>query len=126
MAAEGFAMFAAALERAAADVWEVGVAYVRFAIDHRPYFEVMFRPELYRVDDPDIQAAQERAADVLVTSARSLSPSPEHDRLTTIAAWSLVHGFTGLWLSGSLQESADGDPEALAHSMIRLVLGAMR
>lgn len=127
VAAEGFAMFADALERAAAaDVWEVGVAYVRFAIDHRPYFEVMFRPELYRGDDPSVQSAQERAAGVLVASAHSLSPSQEHDRMTTIAAWSLAHGFAGLWLSGALPESAGGDPEALARTMIRLVLGTMR
>jgi hypothetical protein len=86
----------------------------------------MFRPELYRADDPGVQAAHERAAGVLITSAHSLSPSPEHDRMTTIAAWSLAHGFTSLWLSGALPESADGDPEALARSMIRLVLGAMR
>lgn len=119
-------MFGDALERAAADVWEVGVAYVRFAIDHRPYFEVMFRPELYRADDPGVRAAHERASGVLITSAHSLSPSPEHDRMATIAAWSLAHGFTSLWLSGALPESADGDPEALARSMIRLVLGAMR
>ncbi|MFI7439666.1 TetR-like C-terminal domain-containing protein [Nonomuraea indica] len=127
MAAEGFTMFADTLERAAtADVWEVGVAYVRFAIDHRPHFEVMFRPELYRVDDPSVRSAHERAAAVLVSSARSLSPGPEHDRMTTIAAWSLAQGFTSLWLSGALPESAGGDPEALARSMIRLVFGAMR
>ncbi|MEV4078107.1 TetR/AcrR family transcriptional regulator [Nonomuraea fuscirosea] len=126
VAAEGFGLFADALERATADVWEVGVAYVRFAIDHRPYFEVMFRPELYRADDPSVQSAHERAAGVLITSAHALSPGAEHDRMTTIAAWSLVHGFTSLWLSGALPESAGGDPEALARSMIRLVLGALR
>ncbi|WP_230465950.1 TetR-like C-terminal domain-containing protein [[Actinomadura] parvosata] len=119
-------MFAETLERAAEDVWEVGVAYVRFAIDHRPYFEVMFRPELYRVDDPSVQSAHQRAAQVLVTSASSLSPRPADDRLTTIAAWSLAHGFASLWLSGALPESADGDPEALARSMIRLMFGALR
>jgi hypothetical protein len=32
---------------------EVGVAYVRFAVTHRAQFEVMFRPELYRTDDPE-------------------------------------------------------------------------
>ncbi|MEU1722524.1 TetR/AcrR family transcriptional regulator [Nonomuraea sp. NPDC005692] len=125
VAAEGFTMFADALENAAPDVWEVGVAYLRFGLDHRPYFEVMFRPELYRVDDPGVRSAQRRAADVLNTSAHSLSPSPEHDRTTTIAAWSLAHGFTTLWLSGALPESANGDPEALARSMLRLVLGAV-
>ncbi|MGW4404645.1 TetR/AcrR family transcriptional regulator [Nonomuraea sp. NPDC004702] len=125
VAAEGFTMFADALEHAASDVWEVGVAYLRFGLDHRPHFEVMFRPELYRVDDPGVRSAQQRAADVLNASAHSLSPSAEHDRTTTVAAWSLAHGFTTLWLSGALPESADGDPEALARSMLRLVLGAV-
>lgn len=125
MAAEGFELFADGLERAAGDVFEAGVAYVRFAIDHRPYFEVMFRPELYRADDPGMRSARERAAHVLVTSAGRLSPSPEQDRLTTIAAWSLAHGFAGLWLSGSLPESTEGDPETIARALVQLVFGPM-
>ncbi|MFG3440618.1 TetR/AcrR family transcriptional regulator [Nonomuraea sp. NPDC047897] len=123
VAVEGFEMFADALERAAGDVLEVGVAYVRFAIDHRPYFEVMFRPELYRADDPGLRSPRERAARVLVTSSGTLSRDPSVDRLTTITAWSLAHGFAGLWLSGALPEAADGDPEAIARSMIRLFAG---
>ncbi|MEU4511078.1 TetR/AcrR family transcriptional regulator [Nonomuraea wenchangensis] len=126
VAAEGFAMFADALERAAADVWKIGVAYVRFAIDHRPYFEVMFRPELYRGDDPGVRSGHERAAGVLIAGAATLSPGPADDHLTAVAVWSLIHGFTSLWLSGVLPESADGDPEALARSMIRVVFGATR
>lgn len=125
VAAEGFELFADSLERATGDILAVGVAYVRFAIDHRPYFEVMFRPELYRADDPGMQSARDRAAHVLVTSAGRLSPSPAQDRLTTIAAWSLAHGFAGLWLSGSLSESAQGDPEEIARSLIQLVFGSL-
>ncbi|MFI6738148.1 TetR/AcrR family transcriptional regulator [Nonomuraea sp. NPDC050451] len=123
VAAEGFEAFADALERADDDVLEVGVAYVRFAIDHRPYFEVMFRPELYRADDPSLKTVRERAAHVLVTNAGKVSPSPEQDRLTTIAAWSLAHGFAGLWLSGALPETAHADPQALTRSMIQLFFG---
>jgi hypothetical protein len=85
----------------------------------------MFRPELYRADDPGMRSARERAAHVLVTSAGRLSPSREHDRLTTIAAWSLAHGFAGLWLSGSLPESAQGDPETIARALVELVFGPM-
>ncbi|MEW9550166.1 TetR/AcrR family transcriptional regulator [Nonomuraea sp. NPDC050783] len=126
VAAEGFTMFADALERVAADgIWEVGVAYVRFGLDHRPYFEVMFRPDLYRTDDPAVVAAHERAAGALIAGAGSLSPTPEHERLAAIAIWSLVHGFTSLWLSGALPESTTGDPETLARSMIRLVLSTL-
>ncbi|MGW7482441.1 TetR/AcrR family transcriptional regulator [Nonomuraea muscovyensis] len=123
VAIEGFERFADTLEQAAGDVLEVGVAYVRFAIGHRPYFEVMFRPELYRVDDPGLESPRERAARVLVTSTGRLSRDPAEHRLTTIAAWSLAHGFAGLWLSGALPEAADGDPEAIARSMIRLFVG---
>ncbi|MEV5892382.1 TetR/AcrR family transcriptional regulator [Nonomuraea fuscirosea] len=123
VAAEGFEVFADTLERSADDVLDVGVAYVRFAIGHRPYFEVMFRPELYRVDDPSLKTARERAAHVLVTSASRLSPNPAQDRLTTIAAWSLAHGFASLWLSGALPETAHDDPQALARSVIRLFFG---
>ncbi|MER6997750.1 TetR/AcrR family transcriptional regulator [Streptomyces sp. NPDC000410] len=123
VAAEGFEVFADSLEQAADDTLEVGVAYVRFAIGHRPYFEVMFRPELYRVDDPSVNTTRERAAHVLATSAGRLSPSPGQDRLTTIAAWSLAHGFASLWLSGALPETAHGDPETLARSLIKLFFG---
>ncbi|MFD1938677.1 TetR/AcrR family transcriptional regulator [Nonomuraea mangrovi] len=125
VAAEGFELFADSLEHAAGDVLAVGVAYVRFAIDHRPYFEVMFRPELYRADDPGMRSPRERAAHVLATSAHRLSPSSAQDRLTTIAAWSLAHGFASLWLSGSLPESAQGDPEAIARSLVQFVFDPM-
>lgn len=123
VAAEGFQLFADSLVSAGDDVFEVGVAYVRFAVGHRPYFEVMFRPELYRTDDPDLRSARERAAQVLVTCGAKLSPSPEQERLTTIAAWSLTHGFAHLWLNGSLSESAHGDPETIARSLVHLVFG---
>ena len=33
------------------------MAYVRFALTHRAYFEVMFRPDLYRADDTELRAA---------------------------------------------------------------------
>src|SRR6516164_4600239 len=37
---------------------EMGVAYVRFAVRHRAHFEVMYRPELYRPDDPEVRQAR--------------------------------------------------------------------
>ena len=47
VAAEGYRLLAAALRDAyerTGSFLEVGVAYVRFALEHQPYFEVMFRP----------------------------------------------------------------------------------
>lgn len=125
VAAEGFELFADTLEGAAGDAYESGVAYVRFAVAHRAYFEVMFRPELYRADDPSLSPARERAAAVLAGSVRRLAPDPSDERTMTVAAWSLAHGLAGLWLSGSLPESSGGDPEAVARSVLHLMFGPL-
>ena len=44
---------------------EQGVAYVRFALNHRAHFEVMFRPDLYHAMDPEVAAARDRASRAL-------------------------------------------------------------
>ncbi|MFB6893469.1 TetR/AcrR family transcriptional regulator [Kitasatospora sp. NPDC056327] len=124
VAAEGFGLFARALEAAEGEPYGSGVAYVRFAVDHRAYFEVMFRPELYRVADPELTAARDRAGAVLAASGRKLSPGERDERTTTIAAWSLAHGFASLWLNGALPESrGEADVEVLAGEVLRVVFG---
>ncbi|HEX8870560.1 MAG TPA: helix-turn-helix domain-containing protein, partial [Lentzea sp.] len=53
LAAEGFALLADALNatRATTDSFvDLGVTYVRFAVQHRAHFEVMFRPDLLHTD----------------------------------------------------------------------------
>ncbi|MDL4817501.1 TetR/AcrR family transcriptional regulator [Actinomadura opuntiae] len=122
VAAEGYARFADALEAAGDDFHDVGLAYVRFAVDHRAYFEVMFRPELYRADDPEVAAARARADTVLVRGARTVAPDrPAGDLTAPIAAWSIVHGFAELWLRGALPAGLGDDPVAAAEPVIRLL-----
>ncbi len=88
---------------------EVGVAYVRFAVQHRPYFEVMYRPELYRADDPDLLSAKAVAAELLYGSAR-----PNVDELLAgVASWAFVHGIATLWLNGNLPCQLGDNPEAI-------------
>ena len=61
LAAEGYRSLADALRSAhgeGGDLLDLGVAYLRFAHDHRPLFEVMFRPELLQTDDAELVAAQ--------------------------------------------------------------------
>ena len=88
---------------------EVGVAYVRFAVRHRAHFEVMYRPELYRPDDPEIRQARAAAAVLLYGTA-----SPDAGQLAAgAAAWSLVHGLATLWLNGNLPEGLGNDPEEI-------------
>src|SRR5919107_55659 len=36
-----------------------GQAWVRFALEHRGFYEVMFQPELCRADDPELVEARE-------------------------------------------------------------------
>src|SRR5919201_1889964 len=72
VAADGFERLGAALREAYArtgSFLEVGVAYVRFAVSHRAHFEVMFRPELYRPDDPELIRAREQARALLYPPA---------------------------------------------------------
>ena len=88
---------------------EVGVAYVRFAVTHRAHFEVMYRPELYRPDDPEVRQARAAAAVFLYGTDR-----PDARQLAAgAAAWSLVHGLATLWLNGNLPAELGDDPEQI-------------
>ncbi|BCJ38296.1 TetR family transcriptional regulator [Actinocatenispora thailandica] len=110
LAADGFRLLSDALTEAGEDFLERGVAYVRFGTRHRAHFQVMFRPDLHRPDDPDLVAAQQRASDLLYSGAATV----DADASTTgLAGWSLVHGFTSLYNAGALPDQPD-DAEALA------------
>ncbi|GID13907.1 TetR family transcriptional regulator [Actinocatenispora rupis] len=110
LAAEGYRLLADALTAAGDDFREVGVAYVRFGVTHRAHFEVMFRPDLVRADDPELVEAQARASAILYGGAASIRADA---RTTGLAAWSLVHGFTTLWNAGMLPDDL-GDVDAAA------------
>lgn len=129
LAAQGFDLLATQLTSArerTGSLLEIGVAYVRFAVDHRAHFEVMFRPELYYPDDAEVAAARERAAGALWAGLATLrEPPPAGEaRLAGLAAWSIVHGFATLWLSGALPPDVDADPEVAARKVIRRLFGS--
>ena len=96
---------------------EMGVAYVRFAVRNRPYFEVMFRPELYRVDDPAVAEARAVTFALLNGGAAEIADDPADPTTTAIAGWSLVHGLATLWLSGVLPVSIGDDPEDITRQV---------
>ena len=115
VAADGFRRLAAALSetyRATGSFLEVGTAYVRFAVTHRAHFEVMFRPELYRTDDPELVRARQAARSLLYPPAADLAGNPvgADDLRAAVAAWSLVHGLATLWLNGNLPPSSATTP----------------
>ena len=95
VAAEGYRRLAGSLGTtygATQDLAEVGVAYARFAVEERPYFEVMFRPDLYDPANPDLVAARSALGAALSGSAGIASDTPPE---AGIAAWSLVYGTSG-------------------------------
>ncbi|MEU5878920.1 TetR/AcrR family transcriptional regulator [Spirillospora sp. NPDC047279] len=116
LAAEGYDLLADAVTAEGGDLIEAGVAYVRFAVGHPAHFEVMFHPNLYNADDPQLLAAQERAGQAL-TAALSTSATEN----TELAAWSIVHGFANLWLSGALPPELGDDAGNAARPVIRLL-----
>lgn len=122
VAVEGFELLAARLQRAweeTGSFLEVGVAYVGFATSHPAHFEVMFRPDLYHRDDPELARASDAAAAVLyerVGQAVGRARRRRDTELAGIAAWALVHGLATLWLNGTLPAGVAEDPTALART----------
>ena len=106
-----------------------GQAYIAFALTHRGHFEVMFRPYLYRRDDPQLVLARTAAFDILYGTARSSLSShrsgPVSDdevRGLAMAGWSLSHGFATLALTANIAEQLDADTSALAAQIIQGVI----
>jgi AcrR family transcriptional regulator len=122
LAAEGYELLANALEAAGDEFVEAGVAYVRFAVTYKAHFEVMFRPDTYHRDDPVVVAARQRARQALVEGVRTKTTSAGREaELTGVAAWSLVHGFATLWLTGALSESLGEDLTSTARDVARIL-----
>jgi AcrR family transcriptional regulator len=91
-----------------------GLAYVTFALAHPGHFEVMFRPDLYRADDPELVEARQAAFRVLYDSARAALGAQSDDEALgmIVAGLSLSHGFATLWLDANLQDMIGTDPAA--------------
>ncbi|MFI5308237.1 MAG: TetR/AcrR family transcriptional regulator [Polyangiales bacterium] len=138
LATEGFVRFAesqrAGAERGGDDpvvrfAW-TGWAYVMFAVEHRAYFELMFRPELLRQDDPAFAHASRVAYDGLLEVVRAAlggDPAPDALALRATTAWALAHGLATLWLDGNLGTYAQqSDLDTLARSVFGLPQRASR
>jgi AcrR family transcriptional regulator len=124
IATDGFRLASEAIGPAATGRYgflQGGAAYVGFALSHPGHFEVMFRPDLYHADDPDLIAARDAAFDILYGSARALIAAGPDDDVTglVIAGWSLSHGFATLWLTANLQDRLGPDPADIASQLNR-------
>jgi AcrR family transcriptional regulator len=114
IAIEGFRLLRAETTEAATGqsaLLQSGIAYLNFAIAHPEHFEVMFQPDLYRCDDPEVTVARDEAFDVLFGAVAG-ALGPGHDEMilpTSVVAWSVMHGFATLWLTGNLQDRIGAD-----------------
>ncbi len=109
----------------AAELAAIGRGYVAFAIGHPAEFEVMFSPDAIEIDDPRLHAASETAYAVLTSAiGRCAEEGRLHGRspeVVAVAAWSMVHGLSALWLSGRLAERiTEQDPHRLAAAVSSL------
>lgn len=103
LAAEGFELLAEAVSSPSHQgLVDMGVSYVDFALSHPSHFLVMFQPSLLRDGDDDLNLAQQHARAALEAGVRDARDHGPDDESSSRAAWSIVHGFATLVLSGAI------------------------
>jgi AcrR family transcriptional regulator len=121
LATEGYRLLTAALTDARPKFIDAARAYVRFAIDHPGHYEVMFDKSLYDDADPELIAATTAAGVELNRGVGTLADEHAKDdpQGAALAAWSLVHGFSLLWLNGAVDTT--GDPVATVERLAAIL-----
>ncbi|MEE6136816.1 TetR/AcrR family transcriptional regulator [Mycobacterium sp. 050128] len=104
LAAQGFRLLAEALTAARGRFADAALAYVRFAIDHPGHYQVMFDKSLLDVTDTELAAAEAAAGAELSRGVATLRDvhAQADPAGAQLAAWSLVHGFSTLWLNDAV------------------------
>lgn len=107
------AALAAATRTGADPLTALGGAYLTFGLTEPNTLELMFRADLVRPQDPDLEQAQQRAFSVLeeiTAKATGNVPAGREGDLPKIA-WAFVHGLVGLARYGALRPTtAPPDP----------------
>jgi AcrR family transcriptional regulator len=106
---------------------QMGRAYVRWAVTHPDYYQVMFGSELDKSDNPDLLAAGSRAfedlLDVIVRCQHARLLSDGDPREIAGPVWSLLHGIASLTIGHDLKHvGIQDDPQALAERALRRLL----
>ena len=124
LAAEGFTLLAAELTAARPHFLDAAQAYVRFALAHPGHYAVMFDKSLLDDADADLVAAEASAGAELARGVATLTDPNAHADPdgARLAAWSLVHGFSTLWLNDAVNaDTAASDPMELVLRMARML-----
>jgi AcrR family transcriptional regulator len=126
IATEGYELLGAALQEALATgaFLDVGLAYIGFAVEHPAHFDVMFRPDLFRADDPEFRAARAATSQLLYGPAGEAFPAEA--RRAGLAGWAFAHGFAQLWRAGNFNGRLGDDPIAAARDVAATMFRAPR
>lgn len=115
LATQGFQLLARALIDARGRFADAALAYVGFALEHPGHYRVMFDKSLLDATDTELAAAEAAAGAELSRGVATLrDPGAQADPTgAQLAAWSLVHGFSMLWLNGAVNDQVrQADPMA--------------
>jgi AcrR family transcriptional regulator len=115
LAAQGFELLAADLAEARPRFLDAALAYVRFAVAHPGHYRVMFDRSLVDPSNGELAAAEAAAGAELSRGVAALpDPNARADPGgAQLAAWSLVHGFSMLWLNDAVNPEVKArDPMA--------------
>jgi AcrR family transcriptional regulator len=99
----------------------LAVNYVLFALDHPSHYEVMWQEDLYDRADSALITSRAQVFDLFYQSVAAGLGDVETDQFrgAVAAAWSIVHGFATLWLSGNLAAIVGTDPIAASDEVAR-------
>jgi AcrR family transcriptional regulator len=120
LATQGFRSLAEALAQARGNFTDAALAYVRFALEHPGHYRVMFDRSLLDAADTELAAAESAAGAELSRGVATLrDPNARADPAAAqLAAWSLVHGFSMLWLNDAVNDRVRrADP---MHTVLRI------
>jgi AcrR family transcriptional regulator len=90
----------------------LGLAYVRFALERRGAYLLMFGNAVEKADHPELQAAG-RSAFAILEAAVQAEAGPNTARPAAAAAWALVHGLAHLAADRQFAADLAGTPERL-------------
>ncbi|MBW0016760.1 MAG: TetR/AcrR family transcriptional regulator [Mycobacterium sp.] len=124
LATEGFQLLAAALVASRPQFADAALAYVRFAIEHPGHYQVMFNRSLLDPSDAELAAAEAASSAELARGVATLrDPNARADPAgAQLAAWSLVHGFSTLWLNDAVNDQVrQADPKETVMRIAKLL-----
>jgi AcrR family transcriptional regulator len=107
----------------------LGLAYIRFALQRPSAFSLIFRCEALDKNIEELKEASDACFQVLIDVVQALMPQANKEAvlLSSMLAWSTVHGFATLWLEGNFarvcQQQGEGiEPSVYADHLAQQIL----